>query len=384
MPFNNGNHSIDHKTALKEMNIFINSKEKIMVGADYGIVNLNGKSAQFGMGVYGGFIEDTKNQNFQCFKNVSFLQAFFHKVAGYNLVLGPTAEYSPNKKGTIFADKKELIKRNNQILNDLKLFGIKATIKHLPYTPETFNNHEQLIEDEISIEEIEEKLSFYREIEKTDYAMTTHVFHSSVDGRNISTFSKDWIEKIKSNIDPETILMTDAVGMINSYNKINQANDYSFCLNSIDRERVKESDYYKRMREDAAQSARFTILSFLAGHDLVMLEGNAWQTKLTLKGTLEFACSSVEGSEKLIERIDDSYKKIKKSQSKIQSIYSFPDELVEKAINIFDHHIVYLDKQRTMFKDAPYSDRKICNPKKQSEFDKLKYDIIEFIGKKNN
>lgn len=250
----------------------------------------------YGLGYGVGELGNIDSYSPQCAKRIAELQAFLHRATGLNQALGPTIE----KKGTDFLGKSanEVSIYSKPFFDALNEFGVAPTMKHFPYTPDNYNLHTKSEDTKIPKETVLEMLEIFKKsASQSPFAMTTHLFNSNIDPKEMATFSETWIGILRKQIGFQGLLITDGLFMIDNYETLKSE------LIS------KWPQQGKRKITD--NHSIFAARAILAGHDMVFLEGNASQTKRVFRDLHYFACQDTPIGKKLRERIFESHQRIK-------------------------------------------------------------------------
>ncbi len=279
------------KLVFKEM-FDLNQKLKdtasfpLFVGVDY----IRSCGLGFGNGVLYKAPQECKRQYFK-------LQAACHAQFGINHALGPTIEHSERNSYSLNLD--QLQKDATSLIDEFNQAGIVTSLKHYPYTPDDYNLHRQSSDTKLSKDLVERKLKNFSVLsDKADFAMSTHLYNSSVDPSDMATFSKKWVSYLRDYAGFTGILMTDALFMITRYKE----NMIAMSM------KLDQSKWRKKIDDETV----FAIRAILAGHDMVFLDGNYIKTKKTFEELLYVACSDTKYSQEFRNRINQSYKKITK------------------------------------------------------------------------
>ncbi len=257
----------------------------------------------------------------KCKKEFYDLEAACHVAYGVNHALGPTiqkskSEYSSNSK-IVKNDAEALIKSFNDV-------GVATTLKHFPYTPDSYNLHLQSSDTKLSKEVVKEKLENFSNLAQSgsDFVMSTHLYNTSVDKNDMATFSKTWVSYLRDYAKFDGILMTDALFMISNYKENMIAMSLKF-----------DGSQFKKKLDD--QSV-FALRALLAGHDMVFLDGNANATRKAFKELLYAACQDNLIAQELRSHILKSYDKntkFKKAREKSLTQSASPNAKFLKLAN---------------------------------------------------
>jgi beta-N-acetylhexosaminidase len=269
----------------------------LLIGIDRDhISSEKGDLVSYGLGYGVGELGAIDDFTPQCAKRIAELQAFLHRATGLNQALGPTVE----KKGTKFLSKSanEVSIYSKPFFDALNEIGVAPTMKHFPYTPEDYNLHRKSEDTKIPKEEVMEMLEIFKKsAPQSSFAMTTHLFNSNIDPKEMATFSETWIGLLRNQVGYKGLLMTDGLFMIDNYE-------------------TRKSELVSKWPQQGKRKITddhsiFAARAILAGHDMIFLEGNAGQTKRVFKDLHYFACQNTPVAKKLRERIFESHQRIK-------------------------------------------------------------------------
>ena len=303
------------------------SKDPLLIASDFDQFNLSKSLAgdfemEFGLGYGGGKIASfDEKSKLECFKQMVYLDAFFHKAIGLNQSLGPTVENNENW-GWLAKSADEVNKLADPIFSAFKHFGVATTMKHFPYTPETFNLHTANKDVKISADKVNLKLeNFKKQSGKADFAMTTHIFNSNVDPDDMATFSKKWVRMLREDVGFEGLVMTDALFMISSYD--DAIKSMSAKWNKIEAGGISD------------EQSIFAARAILAGHDLVFLDGVSADTRKIHRNLSKLACLDNRLGAEFRTRVFESSVRVKKYKDKhadeLKMVPDVPYSLADKA-----------------------------------------------------
>lgn len=265
------------------------SKTVPFITVDYVYIeNEAGKRYILGDGFTGGFIDYNWGISVEQLKEVSDAQALLLRNIGVNLMLGPTIDNSVEcilrpEKGDIF-------------ITALKRQGIVSVIKHFPYLPLSTNLHNA------SPDMKGTKYStdiFAESAHLGQVAMTTHIFNSEVDD-TLVTFSEKWVEMLRNDTGFEGLLMSDGLYMIQNFK-----NDGAGFYDPTVIEKI----------DGIHDVAQYAVQAILAGHDLLILEGVANETRRIYSDLLNLAGEDSPLGAELRSRITKSAEKIRRLKS---------------------------------------------------------------------
>lgn len=299
------------------------SDHPLMMGVDYlSISHPPSTSSHVGLGFHGGFMSDYGEATMSCKKELASLSAFAQKAAGINQALGPTIENTKQWKN--MDSPPEVVAKSAKIVIDAyNHYGMATTMKHFPYTPDDYNLHNKSEDTKMSADEVTRKLKNFKLVsDKTDFAMSTHLYNSNVDPDDMATFSKKWVSKLRKEVGFKGILMTDALFMFDNYpDTVKQMTE-----RWDQQEKTKVKDIH----------SIFAARAILAGHDMVFLEGNAESTYKVFKDLHKLACQNNSIGQELRKRVEESYKRIvaykQKSKSFLRDQPDVPKELLDETL----------------------------------------------------
>ncbi len=278
------------------------------------IVKLHGpaRTATFGDGYVGGFIGRFRRLTDEQFRTLARLNALVFSAIGINVALGPTVDTSTLDPRT--ADRARIA------IDELKSYGLQVVLKHFPYLPTGANLHRESPDTKVPLGEAERRFSVFRELAAdADMIMTTHLLDTSVD-RGIVTFSRSWNTLLRDRTGFDGPLMSDGLLMLKNYA------DRSALAGGI------PAADFAGLDETAAWAAR----AILAGHDLVIVEGSAWQTVRVFEGLLTTACRASPRAEELRARIEESSERIlrwkKDREGALRRVVEVPPSAIQQAI----------------------------------------------------
>ncbi len=320
-----GNHMDDSKNHVNDLqNDFKKLKAApslpLLIGVDNGRVSLKSVGTrEFGLGYGFGLLEDTKNQSNECFEKIAYLNAFYHRAVGLNHSLGPTVE---SNKRSSFLTTVEGKRRARQLIMKFNNMGVATTMKHFPYTPETFNLHGKSEDTKIPADIVYKMLENFNNVNnEADFAMSTHLLNSNIDKEDMATFSKIWIDLLRSRVGFKGILITDGLFMFKSYDETmkNMSSKWP-------QDQIKIEDEY----------TIFAARSILAGHDMAFLEGTSKDTYRIFNDLLYIACQDKPVSIDFRNKINESYSRISayknKNRSTLLEDVEVPTDLIKKAM----------------------------------------------------
>jgi hypothetical protein len=255
----------------------------------------DGTSTFVGFGYGGGLIGRYGARPKKLLRIVD-LQIQLHQALGINLALGPTIDQS-TRNGFLQRPTSETIPIIEKVLTVFKNANLDYTLKHYPFTPQTYNLHRQSPDLELTWVDIQKRTAIFREFAPdVDFLMTTHVLSQKV-APHLATLSPEWINGLKQETQFEGLIMADALLMLRGY----EAN-----LPLI-RQQWNALGGAAALSDDSI----FVALSILAGHHLLILEGTASDTRRVLSELSQLAQSDSELAVALNEKILMATKAIK-------------------------------------------------------------------------
>ncbi len=243
-------------------------------------------SASFGDGYVGGFIGKYKALPDDQFAVLARLNAFVLAALGVNVSLGPTVDDSTRDARTE--------DRARVMVGELRRFGLEPVMKHFPFLPSGANLHRSSPDTRVPLAAAEKRVAVFRDLgDIFPIMMTTHLNDSLIDGR-IVTFSPAWIGLLHRETGFNGLVMSDGLLMLKAYQ---------------DRSALGG----KASAEEAGldPTAVWALRAIMAGHDLLIVEGSAWQTRRVFDGLLAAACSGTPLGNSLADRIEQSYASIR-------------------------------------------------------------------------
>ena len=298
-------------------------------------------AVEVGFGIYSGMTGNFGTDfPLDCAERVGYLQAFFHRALGFNQALGPTIEKTPNTPFLAQSHEKvaEVVK---PLISGMNSLGLRPVLKHYPYTPDSYDLHDRSDDTKLSSAAVADRLKIFKSVApKSDFVMSTHLYNSNIDPDDMATFSEKWVERLRNDVGFNGLLMTDALFMFRSYPAT-----------------TKQMARKWNIKENAGVQSDYSIFaarSIMAGHDIVLLEGNAAQSRSIIKDIQRVACLDTPTGNKLNRRILNSYDRIQsyklKNRDSLQKRVEFPKELIAEAKQ-FD--FVAPCRHFTGLKDAP-------------------------------
>lgn len=361
LPHFAGFHKEKIREATKRMRAAV--KEPLLIGVDYvyfprtlshpNLVETDRKWNELivalGLGNGWGFIgkhgEDVPDKipEFQeCIQDLAFIEAAVHRLYGINQTLGPVIERRAKEKNSLLNDRsgksEEAIRR---IVSAYQSLGLAVTMKHYPFEPKTFNLHKQNRDEPVSLQESQDRIEVFRRARSQfPFAMTTHLWNSRVDPKHMATFSKIWIDLLRKDLGYDGLLMTDGLFMISSY-----GNNADAAVKEMIEDWQQDTPKKITKRESL-----FAIRALLAGHDIVLTEGDSKDTRDIFRDLHYLACQNTANGNALRAQILTASARIARYKMEVRTeLTQFPDfpnelyrELVEfVGANSSPGHIVF-------------------------------------------
>lgn len=264
LPHFNGRDVITIRAAVQ--NLKRAARTPLLVGMDYTELDppLGGIGTGVGMGFGSGLIGAHGSRlGPECMRELFVLQAYIQAALGFNLVLGPTVDRSP-RFGYLDNEPSRIVPLARQLLEQCQRFNLLPVIKHFPYTPSAFSLHREGRDEPLDSVSVQSKVGIFEALyPQTSLLMTTHIFNSHIDPMLPVTFSPTWVAFLRSQ-GYRGPLITDALLMIEDYGYLAQRPEL-LQLPGVPEVRNRFSVFAAR--------------AILAGHDLVILEGDASSTR---------------------------------------------------------------------------------------------------------
>lgn len=224
------------------------------------------------------------------FKTIIALHAFLLKSAGINQVLGPTVDNSVACEA--------LRKKAVELFRIYDRFKLFPTLKHFPYLPLPSDLHKTSPDTRLSLKQVNRKIRDFKALHTyAQCIMTTHLYNSRIDAENIATFSAKWIGYLKHSLNYNNLIMSDGLFMIKNYTH-----------HPTDCGSLPSPDI--TLPAHVHPVSIFALKAIIAGHDIVILEGNEHDTYRIFYDLLFFACQNNGTGERLRRRINKAYNKI--------------------------------------------------------------------------
>ena len=242
------------------------------------------EAARFGDRYIGGFIGRYKKLSDGDFRALAALNAFTLAAIGVNTLLGPTVDDSTGDPRTA--------ERAEALLEELEWFGIQPVIKHFPFLPQGADLHLESPDTRVPAEEMEKRTAVFRPLaQASPFLMTTHLLDSLV-SRDLVTFSPQWRQILNRETGFKGLVMSDALLMLSHYRDVS-------ILGEQGPRRGGEGN-----GTDPARLAQWAAKAIMAGHDLLIVEGNP-EVTYSLVDSLLAAAQAQDGSA-LRKRIEES------------------------------------------------------------------------------
>ncbi|MGO9410141.1 MAG: glycoside hydrolase family 3 N-terminal domain-containing protein [Spirochaetia bacterium] len=269
-------------------------------------------SAAFGDGYVGGFIGKYKALADAQFETLAGLNAFVFAALGMNVALGPTVDDSTREPSTEA--------RARVVVDELRRFGILPVLKHFPFLPTGANLHRSSPDTHVPLDIAEKRFSVFRDLDGVSpILMTTHLDDSLVDNR-IVTFSSAWLGILRHDTGYTGLLMSDGLLMLRNYAD-------KRVLGGVPA-RSREAAELAALDPAAA----WAIRAILAGHDFVIVEGSAAQTRRAFDGVLSAACRGSSLGNDLARRIEESFLRIRQFKADNEALLSRRVDVSPSAI----------------------------------------------------
>jgi hypothetical protein len=212
---------------------------------------------EFGDGFSGGAIFGRRRLSDAEFEDAAERDASVHRLLGFTMALGPTMDASVRA-----ADSTA---RAAALVAAYERNGVIACVKHYPFVPAGFNLHRETRPLEYSDAELLAlEAPFIALAPRVRAVMSTHVLAPAVDPLNAATFSRAWVDRLRSRIGYGGFLLSDGLFMAGRYGEPPM-------------DPAADADWKRFGIEDFA--SRAAIAAILAGHDMVILEGTSADTR---------------------------------------------------------------------------------------------------------
>ena len=268
----------------------------LLIGVDY-LPYFYGDDV--GLGVQDGFLAlyADKTLSPACLERAAQVHAFLHAASGVNQALGPTVERNPRWR-FLSGAAAAVAPAAAATIAAYDRMGVATTLKHYPYTPDSYDLHARSEDTKIPKEQVLRDLDVFRRLAgKADFAMSSHLLNSNVDPDDMATFSKTWVDLLRRDVGFNGLLMTDGLFMFDIYPASVKAMSG----------RWKDAAETKDIK---SPQSIFAARAILAGHDFVFLEGTAAQTRRVFKDLSALACRDSEAGAALRARVFESYDRI--------------------------------------------------------------------------
>jgi beta-glucosidase-like glycosyl hydrolase len=268
--------------------------------------------AAFGDGYVGGFIGKYGELPDSQFQTLAELNAFVLAALGLNVALGPTVDDSTQQSSTET--------RARVVVQELRKFGILSVLKHFPFLPTGANLHRSSPDTRVPRETAEKRFSIFRDLASlSPIVMTTHLNDSLVDN-SIVTFSSAWLGILRLDTGYSGLLMSDGLLMLRNYAD-------KRVLGGVPAKTPEAAELAA-----LEPTAVWAIRAILAGHDFLIVEGSAVQTKKAFDGVLGEACSGTPTGNTLARRIEESFRRIKQFKADNEVLLSRRIDVPPSAI----------------------------------------------------
>jgi beta-glucosidase-like glycosyl hydrolase len=179
--------------------------------------------------------------------------------------------------------------------NAFQTIGVETTEKHFPYTPTHFNLHKINRDTELSPAMVSRITNIFKEVaQNSNIIMTTHIYNSKIDAKNMATFSPVWIDMLKKEYGFKGLIMTDAMFMLSD----------KYLSNSL------AKHWPHNLVPLTNTDVLFAAKSIISGHDIIMLEGHSGDFKEIFNGLMNVAATQTSIGLSLRTRVLDSYRRI--------------------------------------------------------------------------
>jgi beta-glucosidase-like glycosyl hydrolase len=261
----------------------------------------------FGDGYVGGFIGRYRALPDAEFQTLAGLNAFVFAALGMNVALGPTVDDSTRDPRTEA--------RARLIVDALTRYGLMPVLKHFPFLPTTANLHRASPDTLVPRDVAQKRFSIFRDLAGlSPIMMTTHLDDSRIDNR-IVTFSPTWLRILRQDTGYTGLLMSDGLLMLRNYADRRALGSQPSELAALD------------------PTAAWAVRAILAGHDFVIVEGSAAQTRRAFDGVLTEACRGSAMGNELAGRIEESFQRIRQLKAENEQILSRRIDVPTSAIN---------------------------------------------------
>ena len=308
--------------ALQEM-----AAQPLLVGMDYLALEapVSGAVFEIGLGFGSGVLGEFGHKlEPRCLEKLFYLQAVLHRALGINHALGPTIDKS-RRNGFLNREPGQVVTPARSLLKSMKRFGLVTTLKHFPFTPDTYNLHHETRDLGLSREQVQERIEIFRHLAPhADWIMTTHLLNHSIDNDALATFSVKWLAILKRDIGFKGPVISDALLMFRRYPKTmdHMMNRWQaqFPLRKI------------------SPTGVFVYRALTAGHDMVILEGNSGQTRRVFDELLRMAEEEPQFAEVIHNRskrvLDFKQRKMSPPNHQIVPQRSMIEQAVALLLNI--------------------------------------------------
>ncbi len=301
------------------------TKLPLLLGIDYNEVAEGEIQTQFGLGYGGGFMMAAGGLSDECLSAVAYLDAFLHRGEGLNQSLGPTIERSARYGGFLNQDPEIVATKVRIVTDQFRALGMVTTLKHYPFTPRSYNLHVKSEDTRLPLETVSERLQIFKKLAgESDFVMSTHLYDSMVDPDNMATFSPKWIRKLRDDLGYKGLLISDALFMFQRYPAT-----VKHMAAKWPQDQVFITNEY----------SIFAARSILAGHDMVLLEGDRNETYGIFNDLVKIACQKTPISETFRSRVNESFTRISQwksyHKSELEQEPEIPSELYGEALAIY-------------------------------------------------
>ncbi|MCO5144400.1 MAG: hypothetical protein M9962_15050 [Oligoflexia bacterium] len=347
------------------------SKLPPITGVDFVRASTEKTSVDAGQGYQEGMLGKVGNSiPLSCLGKLAYLDAFLHKALGINQALGPTVEFRENNPVLSKTSKERALLAKHLIHNFAKI-GVGVVAKHFPHIPETGDNHKNLKDETLSLDEEMQRIEVFNDLRyEANFFMTTHYWNTNIDSE-IVTLSKVWIDKLRSIVGDKSIIMTDGMYMMGTWGA------------NVSAAKAQNNQYQLKDPPPLSDITLFSARAILAGHDMVMLESTSVKTRKVFRELHRLSCQDSDLGKALSKRIRESYSRISsyKALNKANLILAtkVPEELISQVTKAYGNHSYggFMDSNWKVYSaNSPLCTNEII-------FEELKYKIQQIYGDTN-
>ena len=294
----------------------------LLIGVDY-LPYFYGDDV--GLGVQDGFLALYADKTLPpaCLERAATVHAFLHAASGVNQALGPTVERNARWR-FLSGDSAAVAPAASAVIAAYDRFGVATTLKHFPYTPDSYDLHARSEDTRLPKDRVLADLEVFRRLAgKADFLMSSHLLNSNIDPDDMATFSKTWVDLLRREVGFSGLLMTDGLFMFDIYPASVKAMAGRWAVAA-------------ETRDIESPQSIFAARAILAGHDLVFLEGTAAQTRRVFKDLSALACRDSATGAALRARVFESHDRIvaykTAHRAQLTRDLTAPPALVEQAL----------------------------------------------------